>query len=388
MINNGGVMIHNEKTLKNLSLPLLLTSLPLTVMGVLLPMYTSSLGLSPLQVTGLFSVFSLGLVIMRLLIGYIADKIGRKPVFIFGLIFYTLSFFIYSNAKMISLIYTGRGLQAIASALISISSYSMIADLNMKKNAHNFGKVDSYSEKGGLLGILLCFYVLNTPELIDGWSKLFRICTIASIIAVIYSIINVKETKKLSNKDFYDISLPSKKNNIILFNLIIRIFTSIVTSIFVLYLQKRFNSNLLDIGIAFLFPTLIIAFTYTELGKISDRIGSRNTLVGSMSMLIIILLILPYMYNVYLYGLVWTVYCIAIVLIDVTINGVFVEEIAEEIRGIAIGKFTMGANVGTFIGPLIGGLVFQKISIQAPFFISSIGFTVLLMIYIKRVSVN
>ncbi|AHF08666.1 hypothetical protein DESME_13350 [Desulfitobacterium metallireducens DSM 15288] len=336
-----------------------------------------------MQVTGLFSVFSLGLVIMRLLIGYIADKAGRKPVFVLGLIFYTLSYFIYSNAKMISLIYIGRGLQAIASAFISISSYSMIADLNMKNNAHNFGKVDSYSEKGGLLGIILCFFVLNTPKLVDGWSVLFMICAIASIIAVIYSIIILNETKPILNKDFLNISLPTKKNNIIIFNLIISIFTSIVSAIFVLYLQSRFNSNLLQIGVAFLLPTVIIAFASPKLGRISDNIGSKKILVTSLSTLIFILLILPYTDNVYLYGVVWTVYCIAVTLIGITLNGVYVEDIAEEIRGTAIGKLTMGANIGTVIGPIIGGLAFQEISIQAPFFISSIGFAILLMLYMK-----
>ena len=80
-------MTNTEEILKKLSFPLLLISLPLTVMDVLLPMYTSALGLTPLQVTGLFSVFSLGLVIMRLITGYVTDKAGRKPVFIFGLMF-------------------------------------------------------------------------------------------------------------------------------------------------------------------------------------------------------------------------------------------------------------------------------------------------------------
>lgn len=376
-------MVNNKRTLEKLSLPLLLISLPLTVMNVLLPIYTSALGLTPLQVTGLFSVFSLGLVIMRLFIGHIADRAGRKPVFVIGLLFYALSYFIYSNAKTISFIYIGRSLQAIAAAFISISTYSMIADLNMKNNAHSFGKVDSYSEQGGLLGIILCFYILNTPKLVDGWSSLFMVCTIAAIIAVIYSLISLNETKPLSNKDSSNISLPLNKNNLILSNLIFRIFTSIVSAIFVLYLQSRFNSNLLEMGVAFLIPTVIIAFTSPELGKVSDSIGSKKTFVISLSMLIISLLILPYTNNIYLYGVVWTAYCIAITLIDVTLNGIYVEDIAEEIRGAAIGKLTMGANIGTIIGPIIGGLAFQKINIKAPFFISSIGFAILLMFIMK-----
>ena len=376
-------MTNTEEILKKLSFPLLLISLPLTVMDVLLPMYTSALGLTPLQVTGLFSVFSLGLVIMRLITGYVTDKAGRKPVFIFGLMFYALSYIIYSNAQAISLIYTGRGLQAIASAFISISTYSMIADMNMKNNAHNLGKMNSYSDKGGLLGVILCFFVLNTPKLVDGWSNLFRICAIASVIAAIFSVVFLKETKQVNNKKFSDISLPYKKNTIILFNLVISIFTSVVTAIFVLYLESKFNSSLLEIGIAFLLPTVIIAFLSPRLGKISDRIGSKKAIVFSLSTLIVTLLLLPFTVNIYLYGIVWTGYCIAITMLSLTLNGVYIEGIEEEIRGIAIGKFSMGSNIGTIIGPIIGGLVFKEISIQTPFFVSSAGFAVLLLVYIK-----
>lgn len=380
-------MIQSEKILKKLSLPLLLIALPWSVMSVLMPMYTSALGLSPLQITGLFSVFSLGLVIIRPFIGYMSDKIGRKSIFVFGLILYALSYFIYSRAMVLYIIYIGRGLQAVAAAFVGISSSSMVADFNMKKNAANYGKLDSYSEKGALLGILLCFYVLNAPELKDGWSRLFLICTAASIIAVVYSAINVKETKAVINKEHISISLPSSKNNIILFNGFVRIFTSSVFSVFVLYLQRKFDSDLLEIGIAFLVPSVIIAYAYPVIGKISDNIGSRKALIYSLSMLIVILLILPYMNSIFLYGLVWTVYYITSSLYGVTINSVFVKDIPEEIKGSAVGKLSMGVNIGAFIGPLIGGFALQEISIQAPFFISSVGFAVslvLLMYHLKR----
>lgn len=380
-------MIESESFLKKLSLPLLLISLPSAVMSVLMPMYTSELGLTPLQITGLFSVFSLGLVIIRPLIGYISDKIGRKSIFVSGLVFYALSYYIYSNAEVLSMIYIGRGLQSVAAVFVGISSYSMVADFNMKKNAGNFGKVDSYSEKGGLLGVLLCFCVLNVPELKDGWSKLFLICTAASIIAVVYSIINIKETKTVIHNDNINVSLPVLKNKIILFNAFVRIFTSSIFSIFVLYLQRRFDSDLLEIGIAFLIPSVIIAYAYPMIGRISDNIGSRKALSYSISMLMIILLILPYANNIYLYGLVWTAYYIVSSFFGVTINSVFVEDIPEEIRGSAVGKLSMGANMGAFIGPIIGGFALQETGIRAPFFISAAGVAislVLLMYYIKR----
>jgi MFS family permease len=375
--------MDNANTIKRISLPLMLISLPLTVMSVLLPMYTSELGLTPIQVTGLFSVFSLGLVVMRLFIGYISDKVGRKPVFALGLIFYALSYMIYFKAKIILLIYLGRGLQAMGAAFISISTYSMIADLNMKSNAHNFGKIDSYSQKGGLIGVILCFFALNTPELTDGWSNLFFVCSICAVIAVIYAIAFLNETKPMNKIESFGISLPGEKNKIIAFNMIICIFTSIVSSIFVLYLQKRFDSNLLEIGIAFLLPTVVIAFTSPSIGRVSDRIGNKKAMIISLIMVIITLLILPYTSNVYLFGVIWTIYCIGLTLLSVTLDSVYVQDISEEIRGVAIGKLTMGANIGTVVGPIIGGLVFQEISIQIPFIISSIGFFLLLLSYMK-----
>ncbi len=144
------MMTVENNILKKISIPILMISLPLTVMDVLLPIFTIQLGLTPIQVTGLFSVFSLFLVAVRLITGHISDKVGRRPVFILGILFYLISYFIYSKATNIPLIYAARSLQAIAAVFINISTYSMIADMNNKNNAHSFGKLGSYSEKGGL----------------------------------------------------------------------------------------------------------------------------------------------------------------------------------------------------------------------------------------------
>lgn len=375
-------MIIDSKVIRRISLPLLLISLPLTVMSVLLPLFTSELGLNPIQITGLFSVFSLGLVIVRLITGHIADKVGRKPIFVIGILFYIFSYFTYSKAITIPLIYLARSLQSIAAVFVSISTYSMIADLNNKNNAHNFGKLSSYSDKGGLLGIALCFVLLNNSKLVVGWTNLFITCTAAAIFAGLYSIFNVKETKSVNNSSV-NILLPPDKFKIMFFNFVTRIFTSVVSSIFVLYLQAKFDSNLLEIAFAFLLPTILIAFASPRIGTISDDIGAKMAIIISLGMLFISMLIIPHMSNIYLYGIIWTMYCVAITMLDVTINGLFIKDISEEIRGTAIGRLTTAANIGNIIGPILGGLAFQRIGLEAPFYISSFGFIILFLFSIK-----
>lgn len=49
-------MNNTNGSINRLAIPLILVSLPLTFMDLLLPMYTMSLGYTPVQITELFSV--------------------------------------------------------------------------------------------------------------------------------------------------------------------------------------------------------------------------------------------------------------------------------------------------------------------------------------------
>ncbi len=382
------MMTAENNVLKKISLPILLISLPLTVMDVLLPIFTIQLGLTPVQITGLFSVFSLFLAAVRLVTGHISDKAGRRPVFILGISFYLLSYFIYSKAVDIPLIYMARSLQAIAAVFINISTYSMIADMNNKNNAHIFGKLSSYSEKGGLLGIALCFALLYNTSFVVGWGHLFLACTMAAAAALIYSLLNIKETKATNdeNKNIQTkFLLSSEKIKISIFNLIVRIFSSTVFSVFTLYLQKRFDSDLLFVALAFIVPTIFIAFSPPYVGTISDNIGTKKATTISLAIMFISMLLITYSKNIYLYSIIWTIYYVALTMLDITLSSIFIEGISEEKRGTAIGQLSTAANIGNIIGPLVGGLAFQNIGLKAPYLISSLGFAVLFLFSILNI---
>ncbi|WMJ76202.1 MULTISPECIES: MFS transporter [unclassified Sedimentibacter] len=367
-------MNNTNGSIDRLAIPLILVSLPLTFMDLLLPMYTMSLGYTPVQITGLFSIFSFFLVLMRLYVGRISDRYGRKTVLIAGLLLYALSYLLYSYSKDIGHLYTARVFQSIAGVCLSISCFSMVADLN-NNLGHNYGKIGGYEEKGGLVGVALCFIIFNYSDFMDGWSYIFKICSAAALISTIYSIIFIKNVKyDYTNTKF---NFNFLKQNILILNLIIKIFTSIVSSIFVLYIANKFNSDLLETGIAFLIPAVVIAFAYEKLGKISDTIGRYRAVKTSLIMLVLCLIVLTAIKNIYTFGIFWTVYCIAVVLLDISLKGMFSSDIMES-RGTAIGKYTMAGNIGTIIGPVAAGLLFQN-NIALPFIVSSAAFAVMLL---------
>jgi len=98
------------------------------------------------------------------------------------------------------------------------------------------------------------------------------------------------------------------------------------------------------------------------------------------------MLLIPYSENIYLYSVIWTIYYVALTMLDITLSSIFIEGIAEEKRGTAIGQLSTAANIGNIIGPLVGGLAFQNIGLKAPYLLSSLGFAVLLLFNFKNIN--
>lgn len=368
--------MNDDGTIEKIVLPLLLISLPLTVIDVLLPMYTEGLGFTPVQITGLFSVFSFFLIIMRLFIGKLTDSKGRKFIFIRGILFYAVSYYFYSISYNIIFVYLARSLEAIAAGCIGISSYSMVADLNTSRG-YNFGKINGYAQRGGLLGIALCFIIFYSADFSEGWARLFKICAFAAAIAFVYSFFRIKSTMTpCINAEKTD--LPPVKQKIMVFKFIASIFLNLDSAIFALYLVKKFNAGLEEIGIAFLLPALVAAFISQKLGKISDNKGPYKATGISVALMIVSLILLPLMNSVYMFGIIWTLYSVAIILFNITLNGMFTADM-EEGRGYAVSKYTIASNMGGIIGPVIGGALFQEININAPFLASGAAFSILLL---------
>ena len=59
---------------------------PITVFSFLLPFYCVSLGFTPLQTTSLSAVFSLVLFFGKIISGKLCDSLGRKKIFLTGLV--------------------------------------------------------------------------------------------------------------------------------------------------------------------------------------------------------------------------------------------------------------------------------------------------------------
>jgi MFS family permease len=76
----------SKRTMDVLRRSILLVSLPFFILGLLLPIRGKALGAGAVEIGLFFSAFSLMNVLLRPLVGYGLDRLGRRPFFVLGLL--------------------------------------------------------------------------------------------------------------------------------------------------------------------------------------------------------------------------------------------------------------------------------------------------------------
>lgn len=362
----------------NLKIPMILISLPASIMGMLLPYYTLSLGLSALQTTGLFSIFSCFLLVARVAIGKWSDQTSRKRIFLLGVVGYALAYGLLGIAKSLPLLYIARGAQACAAVFVSISSSGMIADTCPDKQGNAFGQVDQYTSLGGLLGIGLCFITFRSPDFVIGWYYTFLCCAAAAVVAFVYSIREIPKTEPLNKPEQHTstTSLPIYKQYLIV-NGIACSLTSMISILFVLYVGEVFDAGLDEIAIVFLLPMVLMTYLSPKLGNQADRIGYKKAIGIGFIVAAMGVAGLPFVNSLKIFALIWCIYLVGVKFFGVALSAAYLRKLNPEQRGIQIGIYSSAGTVGAMIGPLLGGILFDRVTMQSPFILGAIVFGIL-----------
>lgn len=360
-----------------LSKPIILTSLPFGVMGFLLTIYSKNLDMSALEIAGLYSVLSFILIIMRPILGKISDTCGRKPIFLFSCLVFAISHCIYAVASTMTLIYVARILQGVATASMTISTYAIISDTTDKTNSSEaFGKIDGYHSSGYFYGCMLTFFVFSCASFMESWKILFAIFSIASLYALLNSIKKVPETQNFAAQK----SILSKKNKLknlskdtikVLFIIfIVAIGSSIVSSIIMIYLIDKFSNDMMLIAIAYL-PSLIAQSMFAaKIGNYADKSSKKKSMILGLLIIAITSIATPSANSFILLCILWVISTMGGILYGVCVKSIYTDVTNDSQMGVMYSIYSIVCDFGLVIGPLIGGFVYDSVSMTTPFYIS------------------
>ena len=103
---------------KALRQAILLASLPLGMLGFVLPVYGREIGANAVQIGLFFSVFSLMMVLLRPLVGVGLDRYGRRPFVLLGLAGNAASMLTFALSGQVWCVVVARAVQGVAAACL------------------------------------------------------------------------------------------------------------------------------------------------------------------------------------------------------------------------------------------------------------------------------
>lgn len=372
-------MESTSKNNFNMRLILILVSLPIGVMSFFLPIYSKSLDMNALEIAGLFSILTFTLIIIRPFIGKLIDKVGRKPVLIMAILIYSISYLIFSIATTTLLLYIARAIQGVASALLGISIYAIVADThNLNNISKGFGKINSAKSTGNIYGCILSSLILSKFPLFRGWKILFVIFALAALFALFKVITTFKESRNVPvNKKLNIKNYSSNTIKLLFIVFISSLSSSMVSPILMIYLQDKITTDISGLALAF-FPAMIVgSLLSVKIGEISDKLGKNKSMLIGMFIGGITVIILPSLKSVSMFSVIWTISSIGGILYNLAESGLYTQLNTEKDNGEIFGIYTLVCDFGVMIGPLLGGFLYEATSKTSPFYLNGIAMIII-----------
>jgi len=371
---------QSKKKIKIFGLASFLNDMGSDIIYPVWPLFVRSLG-ADMTILGFLDGLGDALVsISQAISGYISDRIQKRKIFIWlGYLFGSLSRIGYAISTAWQHLIPFRILDR-SGKIRSSPRDAMIADLSTDEDrGRNFGFLRAMDNLGAVFGILLCIFLVN----ILGFKKLFLFASIPSLIGVFLILAFIKEEKR-GTKIFRGISFSGLSKSFKKFLFLSAVFSLGAFSYsFLLIFAKEFGFKTSFVPVLYLVFTLVASPSSIPFGRLSDKIGRKKVLEISFLLWVIVCFLFLIFKNYFAIIFAFIFYGLHKGAIEPS-QRVFVSELVPiEIRASALGGFQMINGLFALPASFLAGVLWDKISISAPFYFSLILTLISLILLLK-----
>lgn len=338
----------------------------------LLPVYSREMGASALAIGGLFSGFSLMLLLARPLTGWAMDRVGRKPFFVAGLFGYALSMALFAMARNMVALYLARIAQGLASSLMWVSAYTLATEIGGDSSrGASVGRVDEASSQGGFYGTFLGFALLGALGMRRGWPAMFAVYAVLAAFGAWKALRMVPETHNTMEaepKTGFRISGTMLIVLIVVF--LSGLASAMVSPLIVIYLRDLLNTEVWALALASIPGALIAAYIPSHMGRVSDRIGRVGMVAGGLAVAALATLAFTRARSFPFLAAAWALQALGFASSSPAQEAMVADFTPSRTRGRGYGLFSLAGSIGGIIGPLLGGWLYDKTALEIPFFCS------------------
>ena len=357
-----------------LKLPLMLGSLPLTMLPFLLPLYAKQFGASALGIGGLFAVAQGMMVLCRPVMGWGVDRRGRRGFCLAGLAGYAGAMGVGALASSITSLYVAQLLNGLATACTWTAVYTLTSDLaSSAAHGEALGRVDEYAHRGALYGMGLALALLSWGALETALRALFVSYMALAALAVVVAWRQVPETRTT-------LPPPVGRQPSTVWSLVPVLFvvflsyllTALLRPVFVVFLHDELTQNVRLLALAFVPAVLLESVLPSRLGYLSDRWGRRPLIIVGLTWVGLSCLCLP-LHSALVWIIAWwTLKTLGLAAALPSQKALISDWTAEATRGTGYGLHAFATSLGAAVGPVVGGWVYDTWGHAAPFVLTGL----------------
>jgi len=342
------------------------------------PVYVESFGLTALNVTMLFSIYSFFSFMSAPFLGALSDKIGRKPVLLVSIFSTSIGWLIFSLARSFPLLIVGRVIDGLAAGNYS-TAQSSLSDISKdsKDRASNLG----------ILGMIFGFGFIVGPFIggvlsrISHATPFYFVAGLAFINVILAYFflpetnIHIDKSKKIKwnpLKPLYAAFTNKKLKRVYFVWFLFNLIAVAGNSIFALYLAKIFGFNAFISGLFFMMVGIILAVNQGFLMRKFwlEKFNERTLILLMLGFFSIgFLLICIHSLPLFILGTILNAFGQSILTVVMTSEIVGEAHVSE--RGESLGVLNAISSSATIAAPILAGSLFQS-HVLLPYIICSI----------------
>ena len=335
----------------------------------------------------IITVFTISAAISRPFSGKLSDYIGRKKVIIIGFVMCALVALSYSFVHTIFFFLLLRFLHGFSVGFAPTGATALITDiLPIEKRGTGMGVWGTFISLGIGVG-----QVAGTPIAsvlgVKGLFIMSFLCVIISIGLLYF----VRETL-LNKVPFNCNQLVIKKNDVIDINVLPSAIVMFLTSmcsgvVFVLTPDISEYLGISNKGWFFFFYVLTTIFVRLFTGKLSDRIGRRQSLIIGVSLLIVSMLVLSLATNILVYTLASIIFGLATGVNSPSLFAWTADLSGVNRRGVGAGTMFIALEIGIMTGSFLTLFIYDNTykSASNSFLIGLVSSTIALIYLVYQI---
>lgn len=338
-----------------------------------IPQLVTDLGVSTTHMGWLLAVYSLASFLTAPFFGRLIDRFGRRPVLLYGLLVFAMSFLVFGIfIDHLWILYISRLFGGAASGALYTATTSMVADITSREDRTKYM---------GLIGMSIGMGFIFGPGVGGLLAEIslsfaYYMTTLVILGALLFSIFKVRETFKPDTETRKEIVMPSeyfiKPVGILLVTTFVLMFAvSGMESTFQLLAIDKISITPAQMGILFFIGGLFNALIQGGvIRKLNDGQEKPVMILGQIFTFIAFIM-LPFMGSLFYAGI-----CIVLLMVGNAMVKILVtSEITKEAGHFEMGRMTATTysmdSLGRIAGPVLFNLLFV-ITVGLPFFFGAV----------------